>query len=63
MLGSDPTKIGKQRKESKAESFHQEKEREGKVVVTHHERVDDEVVVLEGVEGGGGRDSVLAGLA
>ena len=30
---------------------------------THHEGVDEDVVVLEGVEGRGGGDSVLAGLA
>ena len=30
---------------------------------THHEGVDEDVVVLEGVEGRGGGDAVLAGLA
>lgn len=30
---------------------------------THHEGVDEDVVVLEGVEGGGGGDAVLAALA
>lgn len=30
---------------------------------THHEGVDDDVVVLEGVEGGGGGDAIFAGLA
>jgi hypothetical protein len=32
-------------------------------VRTHHEGVDEDVVVLEGVEGRGGGDAVLAGLA
>jgi hypothetical protein len=32
-------------------------------VRTHHERVDEDVVVLEGVEGRGGGDAVLDGLA
>ena len=30
---------------------------------THHEGVNEDVVVLEGVEGRGGGDAVLAGLA
>lgn len=35
----------------------------GTALRTHHEGVDEDVVVLEGVEGGGGGDAVLAALA
>jgi len=35
----------------------------GTTLRTHHEGVDEDVVVLEGVEGGGGGDAVLAALA
>lgn len=35
----------------------------GEALRTHHERVDEDVVVLERVEGRGGGDAVLAGLA